>query len=174
MTAKPRQATISPKEICMAKIRFPKQCGPRATPTSLKPSVISPPKWTLYIRMNRRTKWLTSTTASDTCCVLLSCCVSSSSFLWEENRPLFHKSFPPFPPIDSLKMFIENFKVESPNVQYADGEIHSVYSYETTELVHENRNGTYQWIVKPKTVKYEFKTDIHVPKLGFVPFFYPI
>ncbi|KAE8693261.1 Inositol-3-phosphate synthase [Hibiscus syriacus] len=63
-------------------------------------------------------------------------------------------------------MFIENFKVESPNVKYTDDEIQSVYNYETTELVHENRNGTYQWVVKPKTVKYEFKTDIHVPKLG--------
>ncbi|GER47603.1 inositol-3-phosphate synthase [Striga asiatica] len=63
-------------------------------------------------------------------------------------------------------MFIESFKVESPNVKYTDGEIRSVYSYETTELVHENRNGAYQWIVKPKTVKYEFKTDSSVPKLG--------
>ena len=63
-------------------------------------------------------------------------------------------------------MFIESFKVESPNVKYTGNEIHSVYNYETTELVHENRNGTYQWIVKPKSVKYEFKTDTHVPKLG--------
>lgn len=63
-------------------------------------------------------------------------------------------------------MFIENFKVESPNVRYTETEIQSVYNYETTELVHENRNGTYQWIVKPKSVKYEFKTDTHVPKLG--------
>ncbi|KAF2284078.1 hypothetical protein GH714_018839 [Hevea brasiliensis] len=63
-------------------------------------------------------------------------------------------------------MFIEKFKVESPNVKYTDDEIHSVYNYETTELVHENRSGTYQWIVKPKTIKYEFKTDTHVPKLG--------
>ncbi|KAE8722348.1 Inositol-3-phosphate synthase [Hibiscus syriacus] len=58
-------------------------------------------------------------------------------------------------------MFIESFKVESPNVKYTDNEIHSVYNYETTELVHENKNGTYQWVVTPKTVKYEFKTDIH-------------
>lgn len=64
-------------------------------------------------------------------------------------------------------MFIEGFKVESPSVQYTENEIHSVYNYETTELVHENRKGTYQWIVKPKTVKYEFKTDTRVPKLGF-------
>jgi len=74
------------------------------------------------------------------------------------------------------KMFIEKFKVESPNVKYIEDEIHSVYNYETTELVHENRNGSYQWTVKPKTVQYEFKTDIRVPKLGFAsiyqtPFF---
>ena len=66
-------------------------------------------------------------------------------------------------------MFIEKFKVESPNVKYVEDEIHSVYKYETTELVHENRNGSYQWIVKPKTVQYEFSTDTHVPKLGFAP-----
>ncbi|KAH9623739.1 hypothetical protein KSS87_015108 [Heliosperma pusillum] len=64
-------------------------------------------------------------------------------------------------------MFIENFKVESPNVEYRDGEIHSVYNYQTTELVHENRKGFgYQWTVKPKSVKYEFRTQTHVPKLG--------
>ncbi|KAK6135022.1 hypothetical protein DH2020_031249 [Rehmannia glutinosa] len=62
--------------------------------------------------------------------------------------------------------FSHSFKVDSPNVKYTDGEIHSLYNYETTELVHENRNGKYQWIVKPKTVQYEFKTDTHVPKLG--------
>ncbi|MBA0590730.1 hypothetical protein Gorai_019424, partial [Gossypium raimondii] len=65
-------------------------------------------------------------------------------------------------------MFIESFKVESPYVKYTDNAIQSVYNYETTELVHENRDGTYQWVVKPKTVKYEFRTDIHVPKLGGV------
>ncbi|KAF8109597.1 hypothetical protein N665_0094s0063 [Sinapis alba] len=63
-------------------------------------------------------------------------------------------------------MFIESFKVESPNVKYTENEIHSVYDYETTEVVHENVNGAYQWIVKPKVVKYDFKTDTRVPKLG--------
>ncbi|KAK8921615.1 hypothetical protein KSP39_PZI020708 [Platanthera zijinensis] len=63
-------------------------------------------------------------------------------------------------------MFIESFKVESPNVKYGAQEIHSVYNYETTELLHESRNGSYAWIVKPKTVRYEFKTDTRVPKLG--------
>ncbi|MCI13698.1 inositol-3-phosphate synthase-like [Trifolium medium] len=42
-------------------------------------------------------------------------------------------------------MFIENFKVESPNVKYTETEIESVYSYETTELVHQkNTNDTYE------------------------------
>jgi len=68
-------------------------------------------------------------------------------------------------------MFIESFKVESPNVKYTENEIHSVYDYQTTELVHENKNGAFQWTVKPKTVKYEFKTDTHVPKLGSVILF---
>nr|P42803.1 RecName: Full=Inositol-3-phosphate synthase; Short=MIP synthase; AltName: Full=Myo-inositol 1-phosphate synthase; Short=IPS; Short=MI-1-P synthase [Spirodela polyrhiza]CAA77751.1 D-myo-inositol-3-phosphate synthase [Spirodela polyrhiza] len=63
-------------------------------------------------------------------------------------------------------MFIEKFRVESPNVKYGDGEIESVYSYETTELVHEVRNGSYQWVVKPKSVQYQFKTDTRVPRLG--------
>ncbi|MQM04562.1 hypothetical protein Taro_037357 [Colocasia esculenta] len=63
-------------------------------------------------------------------------------------------------------MFIEKFRVESPNVKYGEHQIESVYSYETTEVVHEIRDGTYQWVVKPKSVRYQFKTDTHVPKLG--------
>ncbi|CAH8281909.1 unnamed protein product [Eruca vesicaria subsp. sativa] len=67
-------------------------------------------------------------------------------------------------------MFIESFKVESPNVKYTENEIHSVYDDQTTELVHESKNGAYQWTVKLKTVKYEFKADTHVPKLGVMLF----
>lgn len=67
-------------------------------------------------------------------------------------------------------MFIESFKVESPNVKYTESEIESVYTYETTELVHEQRDGAYQWIVKPKSVKYDFKTDTRVPKFGYFSF----
>ncbi|OAY71391.1 Inositol-3-phosphate synthase [Ananas comosus] len=63
-------------------------------------------------------------------------------------------------------MFIERFRVESERVRYGDEAIESVYDYETTELVHENRGGSYQWIVRPKTVRYRFKTDTRVPKLG--------
>eukprot|EP00249_Psilotum_nudum_P013746 c24485_g1_i1 orf=215-1747(+) len=63
-------------------------------------------------------------------------------------------------------MFIDSFKVESPNVKYSEDCIHSIYRYETTELVHEKRDGRYQWFVRPKTVEYEFKTSTKVPKLG--------
>ncbi|WOK93309.1 inositol-3-phosphate synthase-like [Canna indica] len=63
-------------------------------------------------------------------------------------------------------MFVEKFRVESPNVKYGEEEIEAVYHYETTELVHESRDGAYHWIVRPKTVRYDFKTNTHVPKLG--------
>ncbi|XP_020104490.1 inositol-3-phosphate synthase isoform X1 [Ananas comosus] len=64
-------------------------------------------------------------------------------------------------------MFIEKFKVESPNVRYGEEEIESVYEYATTELVHESRGGgPRQWIVKPRTVRYHFRTQTRVPKLG--------
>lgn len=63
-------------------------------------------------------------------------------------------------------MFIESFRVQSPNVKYKEGSIESIYDYATTDLVHENINGKYEWVVKPKTVKYDFKTDTRVPKLG--------
>ncbi|KAF3795275.1 Inositol-3-phosphate synthase [Nymphaea thermarum] len=63
-------------------------------------------------------------------------------------------------------MFIETFRVESPNVRYTEEGIESIYNYETTEVVHEERNGHYQWVVKPKVVKYEFKTSTRLPKLG--------
>lgn len=64
-------------------------------------------------------------------------------------------------------MFIEKFKVDSPDVKYTDSHIESLYRYDTTELVHETRDGASEWVVKPKTVLYNFRTDIHVPKLGY-------
>eukprot|EP00246_Nothoceros_aenigmaticus_P017165 TRINITY_DN81_c0_g1_i2.p1 TRINITY_DN81_c0_g1~~TRINITY_DN81_c0_g1_i2.p1 ORF type:complete len:317 (-),score=59.18 TRINITY_DN81_c0_g1_i2:39-989(-) len=63
-------------------------------------------------------------------------------------------------------MFVENFQVESANVKYTPDAIHSVYDYQTTELVHEQRDGKYGWIVRPKVVKYEFSTERKLPKLG--------
>ncbi|KAH7293395.1 hypothetical protein KP509_28G024400 [Ceratopteris richardii] len=63
-------------------------------------------------------------------------------------------------------MFIESFRVESPNVKYTDEYIESSYDYATTELSHENRRGAYEWIVKPASVKYHFRTSRRIPKLG--------
>ncbi|EFJ37320.1 hypothetical protein SELMODRAFT_270269 [Selaginella moellendorffii] len=66
-------------------------------------------------------------------------------------------------------MFIESFRVESPNVKYSEEHISSVYDYNTTDLVHEkNREGKYEWVVKPSTVTYEFQTQRKVPKLGIM------
>ncbi|KAH0850535.1 LOW QUALITY PROTEIN: hypothetical protein HID58_095442, partial [Brassica napus] len=84
--------------------------------------------------------------------------VSSPSALSINSAPLKRSSKPTQTRFNSkprkqksvLKMFIESFKVESPNVKYTENEIHSVYDYETTEVVHENVNGAYQWIVKPR------------------------
>ena len=63
-------------------------------------------------------------------------------------------------------MFIESFRVESPNVRYGAGEIESEYRYDTTELVHESHNGASKGVVCPKSVNYQFKTNTNVPKLG--------
>ena len=58
-----------------------------------------------------------------------------------------------------VEMFIQNFRVESPNVKYSEESIDSIYDYQMIGLVHENVNGKYEWVVKPKAVRYEFKTE---------------
>lgn len=65
-------------------------------------------------------------------------------------------------------MFIESFSVESPHVRYGPTEIESEYRYDTTELVHEGKDGASRWVVRPKSVKYNFRTSTAVPKLGCV------
>jgi hypothetical protein len=64
-------------------------------------------------------------------------------------------------------MFIESFRVESPNVRYGPSEIESEYRYDTTELVHEAKDGASRWVVRPKSVKYNFRTSTAIPKLGY-------
>eukprot|EP00798_Chlamydomonas_sp_ICE-L_P018365 gene18365-24836_t len=61
-------------------------------------------------------------------------------------------------------MLVENFQVESPNVQYTDDAIKSQIDYSTTKLKR-NADGK-SWTVEPQTVKMEFNTDRKVPKLG--------
>uniref|UniRef100_A0A0D9Z3B0 Inositol-3-phosphate synthase n=1 Tax=Oryza glumipatula TaxID=40148 RepID=A0A0D9Z3B0_9ORYZ len=63
-------------------------------------------------------------------------------------------------------MFIESFRVESPHVRYGAAEIESDYRYDTTELVHESHDGASRWVVRPKSVRYNFRTTTTVPKLG--------
>lgn len=66
-------------------------------------------------------------------------------------------------------MFIESFRVESPHVRYGAAEIESEYRYDTTELVHESHDGASRWVVRPKSVRYNFRTTTTVPKLGYAP-----
>ncbi|KAL6641126.1 hypothetical protein ACP70R_019307 [Stipagrostis hirtigluma subsp. patula] len=63
-------------------------------------------------------------------------------------------------------MFVESFRVESPRVRYGDGEIESEYRYDTTEVVPPASSGAGGWVVRPKSVTYNFKTSTKVPKLG--------
>jgi myo-inositol-1-phosphate synthase len=65
-------------------------------------------------------------------------------------------------------MFVESFRVDSPLVQYGDGEIQSEYRYDTTEVVPPGNGGGAGWMVRPKSVTYNFKTSTNVPKLGCV------
>jgi myo-inositol-1-phosphate synthase len=67
-------------------------------------------------------------------------------------------------------MLVDNFRVESEHVKYTDDEISSVYPYQTTEVLHQEKDGKYEWVVKPKVVEYEFKTARKVPKIGYGPF----
>ena len=60
-------------------------------------------------------------------------------------------------------MFVEGFKVESPHVRYGAGEIESDYRYDTTEVAPAPEGS---WVVRPKSVTYNFKTSTAVPKLG--------
>lgn len=57
------------------------------------------------------------------------------------------------------------FKVNSPNVQYTGQHILSKYSYQNT-LVERNDDGTFT--AKPIETTYNFKTDVRVPKVGWV------
>mmetsp|Transcript_37574 Transcript_37574/g.83676 ORF Transcript_37574/g.83676 Transcript_37574/m.83676 type:complete len:509 (-) Transcript_37574:733-2259(-) len=60
-------------------------------------------------------------------------------------------------------MLVENFEVQSPNVEYSPEQIVSTYDYLTTNL---ERAPDGKWVVKPGSTKYQFKTDRRVPKLG--------
>ena len=60
-------------------------------------------------------------------------------------------------------MLIENFKVNSPDVQYESDAISSTYRYESTDLVHGDDG---KWTVTPTRSEYKFRTSTKVPRLG--------
>lgn len=55
------------------------------------------------------------------------------------------------------------FKVNSPNVQYTEGQILSKYTYYNT-LVTKQADGSY--VAQPTETSYEFKTETTVPRVG--------
>ena len=60
-------------------------------------------------------------------------------------------------------MLAESFRVDSPTVQYGEDAITSSYTYQHTAV---ERTDAGQWVVKPQSTEYTFKTDTRVPKLG--------
>mmetsp|Transcript_17558 Transcript_17558/g.34010 ORF Transcript_17558/g.34010 Transcript_17558/m.34010 type:complete len:508 (-) Transcript_17558:153-1676(-) len=63
-------------------------------------------------------------------------------------------------------MLVENFKVDSPDVEYTEDYINSTYRYSTTELTPAPSGDS--WVVKPLTKTYQFRTKTKVPKLGLM------
>ncbi len=61
-------------------------------------------------------------------------------------------------------MLIENFQVQSPNVEYTEETIKSTFDYTTTKLTRAPDGKS--WVVEPTNTKIEFKTGRKVPKLG--------
>eukprot|EP01133_Synstelium_polycarpum_P014246 gene14246-16813_t len=61
----------------------------------------------------------------------------------------------------SAQMY-ENFRVNSPNVQYTDETIISDYTYHTTKTSVVNN----ELVIEPVSAKYTFKTERKVPKMG--------
>ena len=60
-------------------------------------------------------------------------------------------------------MFVENFKVQSPNVRYADDAIYARFDYDNTRLEPADDQS---WTVIPTKETFEFRTQNAVPKLG--------
>lgn len=55
------------------------------------------------------------------------------------------------------------FKVNSQHVQYTDSHIFADYQYENATVA-KTTDGSYK--VNPVSVKYQFKTDARVPRVG--------
>ena len=60
-------------------------------------------------------------------------------------------------------MLINNFKVDSPNVDYQEGHIVSSYSYASTDIKQDENSGAF--LVSPKETRWTLRTNTTVPKL---------
>ena len=67
---------------------------------------------------------------------------------------------------DGCTMLVERFTVNTPNVHRTSDCITSSYDYQTTEV---DRTPEGKWVVTPQTLRYEFRTQTTVPKLGYAP-----
>lgn len=65
-------------------------------------------------------------------------------------------------------MLINNFKVDSPSVEYQEGHILSSYSYASTDIKQDEKSGAF--LVSPKETRWTLRTDTTVPKLVSVVF----
>ncbi len=60
-------------------------------------------------------------------------------------------------------MLVENFRVDSPAVQYSDEFITSNYQYSTTDVSRDESGG---FVCKPLIHEVQFRVERKVPKLG--------
>lgn len=60
-------------------------------------------------------------------------------------------------------MLLEQFSVNSPNVEKGEDFIASKYTYQSTEV---SQDASGAWSITPKETQFEFRTDTRVPKLG--------
>ena len=67
-------------------------------------------------------------------------------------------------PLSLPTMLLDNFRVESPDVEYGTDSITSTYNYQSTDLQQDGAS----WVARPTNTQYKFKTDTKVPKLGYV------
>ena len=63
-------------------------------------------------------------------------------------------------------MLCNNFKVNSPNVEYTESQIKSRYEYGTTKMSKGSSDS--EWIVEPVKEVFEFTLERKVPKFGLM------
>lgn len=64
-----------------------------------------------------------------------------------------------------MALLVDQFKVNSPNVEYTEDHIVSKYAYQTNEITRPSPGET-SWTLTPTSKDYEFRVERKVPKLG--------